>query len=291
MTDVPMIPSAEHSPTIQRLEAIKHVTQKGVDYWFAREIAEVLGYADWRNFRNVIDRAAEACTGSGATVAHHFVETTKEVELGSGAVKNDVEDFYLSRLACYLIAMNGQPSKPEVAAAQAYFAVQARRMEQEDQRAKDEKRLEAREKAKVAVKRVSGIAKTAGVRNHMQAVFHDQRWQGLYERSAAEVKIAKGLAPDDNLFDRAGPLELSAHEFQMNLAAEAIAKEGIKSEAATIRRNLQVAKDVRGVMKKSGATMIEKIPLEHDTIKDVEKRLNPAAPKKVGIRKPKTTKP
>ena len=230
-----------------------------------------------------------SCESNGISQDKHFVLIHKKVELGSGAMRDDVVDYYLSRPACYLVAMNGDPSKPEVADAQAYFAVQTRRMELEDQRSKDEKRLEAREKVTSAVKRVSGVAKNAGVRSKMQPVFQDQRWLGLYEKSAAEVKKAKWLGPDDNLFDRAGPLELSAHEFQMNLAAEVISKEGIKSESAAIARNLSVAKDVRGVMKKSGSKMLEDLPLEKDLIKDVKKRLKPSESKKLTRRKPKTT--
>jgi DNA-damage-inducible protein D len=264
-----------HVPTMQRLEAIMQISPTGTEYWLARDIGPVLGYPTWREFFNVIERAMAACEGNGISAAKHFVLTHKKVELGGGAMRNDVVDYFLSRPACYLVAMNGDPSKPEVAAAQAYFAVQTRRMEEEDQRARDEKRLDVREKTSVAMKRVSGVAKSAGVRNQMQAVFHDQRWQGMYEKSAAEVKKAKGLGPDDNLFDRAGPLELSAHEFQMNLAAEVIAKEGIKGEQTAIRRNLDVAKDVRGVMKKAGSPMLESLPLEKDTISDVKKRLKP----------------
>lgn len=292
MADEQHFLAAPHTPTMDRLDALRRTSPSGIDYWMAREVGPVLGYPTWREFHNgVLERAMAACEGNGITAEKHFVLTHNKVELGSGAMRDDVVDYFLSRPACYLVAMNGDPNKPEVAAAQAYFAVQTRRMEQEDQKTKDEKRLEAREKVAAAVKRVSGVAQKAGVRSKMQGIFHDQRWIGLYAKSAAEVKVAKGLGPDANLFDRAGPLELSANEFQMNLAAEVIAKEGIKSESAAIARNLAVAKDVRGVMTKAGSPMLESLPLEKDTIKDVKKRLTPPLPKKISERKPKKTKP
>jgi DNA-damage-inducible protein D len=183
----------------------------GVSYWLAREIAPALGYPVWAKFTPVIERAMAACAGVQIDPDKHFVRTGKLMEVGGGAQLTG-EDYFLSRPAASLTAMNGDPSKPEIAGAQAYFTVQTRRMEVEDQKSQDMKRLEAREKVTAAVKRVSGVAKAAGVRNDMQGVFHDQRWLGLYGKSAADVKVEKGLKPKDNLFDRAGPIGLSRGE-------------------------------------------------------------------------------
>jgi len=194
--------------TMEKLEALRRKTQSGRDYWHAREIGPVLGYPTWREFESVIVRAIAAATGVELDPAKHFVPTLKMLEVGGGGMREG-DDYFLSRPAAYLIAMNGDPSKPEIAAAQAYFTIQTRRMELEDQKVRDEKRLEAREKVTAAVKRVSGVAKAAGVRSEKQGIFHDQRWLGLYGKSAADVKRDKGLKPDDNLFDRAGPLVVS----------------------------------------------------------------------------------
>jgi DNA-damage-inducible protein D len=272
---------------MEKLDNLRRTTPSGRDYWHARDVGPVLGYPTWREFENVISRAVAAAIGVELDPAKHFVATHKMMEVGGGGVREG-DDYFLSRPAAYLIAMNGDPSKPEVAAAQAYFTIQTRRMELEDQRLRDEKRLEAREKVAAAVKRVSGVAKSAGVRNDKQGIFHDQRWLGLYGKSAADVKVDKGLKPDDNLFDRAGPLELSANEFQMNLAAEVISREGIKSEIGAINRNLTVAKDVRRVMEKAGSVTPEKLALEPEPISTVKKRL--AAPKSAA-KKPKIPKP
>jgi DNA-damage-inducible protein D len=209
------------------------------------------------------------------------------VELGSGA-KRQVEDYFLSRAACYLIAMNGEPSKPEIAAAQAYFTVQTRRMELTDQANKqltnDEKRIQLRAKVASSVRRVSGVAKDAGVQR--QGLFHDARYRGLYGGlGTRDVKRRKKLAEKDNPFDRFGALELSAHEFQMNLAADVIAKEGIRTEEHAIRRNRGIGEHVRETIKKSGGTMPEDLPLE-EPIQTVKKRLR--SQKKLGIQDPST---
>jgi len=152
---------------MQRLEALKHVTATGKEYWLAREIYSALGYT-WEGFDGVITRAMDACSGVGITPENHFRHTSTMVVLGSSAKRN-VVNYFLSRAACYLIAINGDPSKPEVAAAQAYFAVQTRRMEIRDQQelvlTEDQRRLELRSRVKTSFRRVSAAAKEAGVRN------------------------------------------------------------------------------------------------------------------------------
>jgi DNA-damage-inducible protein D len=162
----------EYQSTMQRLEEVKRLTESGKDYWHAREIHAILGYPTWREFEGVIDRAKTACAKAKLPVANHFVVTHNMMEVGKGA-QRDVPDYFLSRAACYFIAMNGQPSKPEIAAAQAYFAIQTRRMEIGDQRAADQQRLDMRDKVTKSFKLVSGVAQDAGVGSRAQAFFHD----------------------------------------------------------------------------------------------------------------------
>lgn len=264
--------SPRYRHTMERLEAAKRTSSDGSDYWLAREVSPILGYPVWGKFEAVVDRAAAAFENNGIEPSHQIVQTGKVMGVGKGG-RFKGKDYFLSRPACYLIAMNGDPRKPEIAAAQAYFAVQTRLREVQEQKSDDERRLELREKVAKSFKTVSGIAKDAGVRNQMQAIFHNARYQGLYEMSARQVKARKGLGDNDNLFDRAGPLELSANEFQMNLAADVIQNEDIRGEQQVIDKNRALATDVRQVMKDSGATMPENLPLE-EPIKDVKKRVN-----------------
>jgi DNA-damage-inducible protein D len=272
MSEVTQFANApEYKSTMEKLKAAGRVTPAGRDYWLAREIAPILGYQTWERFDDAITRAMSTCAGIGINAHDHFHSTAKKVKLGSGA-QREVADYFLSRSACYLVAMNGDPTKPEIAAAQAYFTVQTRRMEIRDETSEDERRLELREKISASFKKVSGVAKDAGVRNSSQASFHDARYQGLYDRPYRDVLAKKGLTPNDRLFDRAGALELSANDFQMNLAADVIAREGIKREGLAITRNRQVGKRVREVIADAGGTMPEDLPLA-PPITEVKKRL------------------
>lgn len=267
--DLPADP--KYHDTMTRLENLRRVSGSGSEYWFAREIQPILGYSDWRNFNGAMDKAQASMLSNEIVPSHHIVETTRMMEVGKGAMR-EVRDFFLSRAACYLIAMNGDPSKPEIAAAQAYFAVQTRAREIESGAVEDEKRLELREKVKESFKAVSGAAKQAGVTNAKQPVFHDARYKGLYGMSARNVKSSKGLKPKDNPFDHMGALELSANDFQMNLAAETIDKEEIRGEGRAIRKNEEVARKVRQTMIDSGSRPPEELPLAKP-IGNVKKRL------------------
>lgn len=282
MAEVPDLQeNPQYRATMDRLEKIKHVSPTGVDYWLARDLLEPLGYVRWENFLEAVRRAMSTFEGTGSTPANHFRETTKMVKLGSGGERK-VPDYFLSRTACYLITMNGDPTKPEIAAAQAYFAVQARRMELRDKAdanlAYDRRRLELRGRVTESAKRVSKVAQDAGVRNKSQGIFHDARYRGLYGLPLKQVKAKKGLSDADNLMDRAGPMELSANDFQMNLAADVIAREGVKGEVAAIQRNQDVGGRVRKVIEDSHGTLPEDLPVE-PPIKEIAARLRKALPK------------
>jgi DNA-damage-inducible protein D len=119
--------------------------QDGVEFWLARELQELLGYTDWRNFVNAVDKAKESCKTMKETVLDHFVDVNKMVKIGSGAERKQ-EDIMLTRYACYLIAQNGDPKKEQIAFAQSYFAIQTRKQELLEERIRLNERLYAREK-------------------------------------------------------------------------------------------------------------------------------------------------
>ena len=272
-------PSYQH--TMQRLETLKRTNSQGDDFWIGRDIFPVLGYATWDSFTSVIQRAEASILSTGGEPSHHIRHTTKLVRVGSGA-KRRVGETFLSRGACYLIAMNGDPTKPEVAGAQHYFAIQARNAELAQQETADQKRLNLRDRVSTAFKRVSAVAEDHGVRRF--PFFHNARFLGLYGKSRKEVDESKGVADGELLFDRAGALELSAHEFQMHLAATKIVNEAISGEERCIDANLKVAKEVRKTMLAQAGVKLEDVPLEREHIASVRKRLDPK-PKQIGGRK------
>src|SRR3990172_9094638 len=141
----------EITPLQSTLDSLKRTANNGIEYWMARDILRPLGYLTWESFSNVIERAQKACESAGVNPNNHFRDATKKVEIGSGA-SAERADCYLSRYACYLIAMNGDPRKTEIGIAQTYFAVQTRRQEISDENSALEKRVELRERVSVAVK-------------------------------------------------------------------------------------------------------------------------------------------
>ena len=130
----------------QSFESLKQANQHGAEFWSARDLQPLLGYTQWRRFEGAIQKAITSCEQSGNESAHHFASAGKMVQVGSGS-QREVPDFQLSRFACYLIAQNGDPRKPEIALAQKYFAIQTRRQELSDQQAADLERLELRKQA------------------------------------------------------------------------------------------------------------------------------------------------
>lgn len=128
----------------------------GGEYWLARDLQELLGYAKWENFAKVIEKAKTSCKASGFEPSDHFLDVRKMVELGSGA-NREIDDIALTRYACYLIAQNGDPAKEAIAFAQTYFAVQTRKQELIEQRLVEVERLSARKKLTISEKELSGI--------------------------------------------------------------------------------------------------------------------------------------
>lgn len=180
----------------QTFESIKHVNEYGEEYWLARELQSVLEYARWENFSNAIERAQKACTNTGFDVDDHFREVTKMVPLGSGA-EREIEDVMLSRYACYLVVMNGDPNKEVIAVGQTYFAVKTRQQELIDnyeQLSEEQKRLAIRNEMIAHNKSLAEAAQMAGIEDPRDyAIFQNKGYQGLYGGlGAKEIHARKG---------------------------------------------------------------------------------------------------
>ena len=178
-------------------EDLKQANEHDAEYWSARDLQPLLGYSQWRRFEDAIQRAQTSCEQSGNAPAYHFADAGKMVGLGSGS-QREVADYQLSRFACYLIAQNGDPRKPEIAQAQKYFAIQTRRQELSEQLAADLERLELRKQTSEEFKALSGAAQQAGVQSRMFGIFHDAGYKGLYGGLGNEAIKARRASPPRN---------------------------------------------------------------------------------------------
>ncbi len=226
--------------TQKSFEELKKINQYGAEYWSARDLQPLLGYNHWRSFENSITKAIVSCEKSGNEPDYHFVRAHKMIALGKGGERK-VPDYHLSRFACYLIAQNGDPRKPEIANAQKYFAVQTRRQEISDVLAADMERLEIRKQASEEFRALSGAARSAGVQNKMFGVFHDAGYKGLYDGKGVEdIKKFKGIDRRENLMDRMNTTELAANQFRMTQAREKLQKENISGQQQAIKTHKKV---------------------------------------------------
>jgi DNA-damage-inducible protein D len=259
-------------------ETLRQTNEHGAEYWSARDLQTLLGYSQWRRFEDAIKRAMQSCEQSGNSKGNHFAGAGKMVAVGSGSVRKG-ENYHLSRFACYLIAQNGDPRKPEIANAQKYFAIQTRRQELSDQLAADRERIELRKQASEEFKNLSGAAASSGVRSKMFGVFHDAGYKGLYGGLGRDAIKAKKAVPNkDNMLDRMNASELAANQFRMTQTRDKLARENIRNELRAIDAHHQVGKEVREAILRIGGDLPETIPAaEH--IKAVEKRIKEAPPK------------
>ncbi len=264
-------------PNQPSFESLKKINQHGIEYWSARDLQPCLGYSEWRKFENTVKKAAESCNQSGNAAGNHFVGADKMVKIGS-QTERKVADWNLSRFACYLIAQNGDPRKPEIAEAQKYFAIQTRRQELTDEMASDLERLDLRKQASIEFKALSGAAREAGVQNKMFGIFHDAGYKGLYGGYGVDaIKAKKGIAPKEQLMDRMDTTELAANQFRMTQTRDKLKRDNIRNQRDAIETHEAVGKEVRAAIAKIGGTLPENIP-PAEPIKNVEKRLRKAKP-------------
>jgi DNA-damage-inducible protein D len=254
--------STTTTPQTPDFDSIKQISPYGVEYWSARDLSKLLGYSYWRNFEVAIKRAITSCEQVGQNPADHFVGADKMVTLGSGS-KRVVADFVLSRFGCYLIGQNGDPRKPEIAAAQAYFATATREHEIQQLQAEQEKRLRLREQVSENNKALAEAAHNAGVLSPNFGVFQEAGYQGLYGGlGVADLKERKGIGPKEDILDRMGRQELAANDFRITQTEAKLRKEQVIGQTNAIKAHRQVGEEIREVIKRIGGDMPEELPAE-----------------------------
>lgn len=252
------------------LDARMRVTSKGFPYWYGRDVMNILGYADWANFLHVVSKAKASCDNSGKFSSNHFLEITEMVSIGSGA-RRKRENLVLSRYACYLVAMNGDTSKPEVSTAQTYFAEQTRRQEIEQALTDQQRRLLIRDRVKDANKKLFGAAKAAGVKRY--GIFYDAGLKGLYGGLGRDdIKRVKGISEDDDLLDCIDREELAANEFRITQTEAKLKRDRIRGEEHATRTHFTVGTRVRKAIEEIKGTMPEKLPAAPSIKKLAEKQ-------------------
>lgn len=258
----------------ETFERIKHYTDTGEEFWFARELQEVLEYTEWRNFSAVIDKAKVACKNSGIDPDGDFVDVNKIVE--AGASHKDIGDIVLSRYACYLIVQNGDPRKEVIAVGQTYFAVKTRQqelVENYDQLTEEQKRLAIRNEMITHNKSLAEAAQMAGVDDPRDyAIFQNKGYQGLYGGlGVKEIHERKGLKKSQKILDHMGSTELAANLFRATQTDDKLRREKIKGKAAANQTHFDVGKKVRQTIKELGGTMPENLPTPEKSIKQIER--------------------
>ena len=256
-------------------EEIKHINEDGQEYWLARELQPFLEYSQWRYLKEAILRAYISCQNSGNDPDDHFAEVRKMVPIGSGA-EREIEDYQLSRYACYLIVMNGDPRKEIIALGQTYFAVKTRQqelIEDYEQLSEDQKRLAIRSEMIEHNKSLAEAAKSAGVIEPRDyAIFQNKGYQGLYGGlGMREIQARKGLKKNQKILDHMGSTELAANLFRATQTDEKLRRENIRGKEEANRTHYEVGKKVRQTIKELGGTMPEDLPTPDKSIQQIER--------------------
>ena len=242
-----------------------------VEIWFARDLQTVLGYSRWENFQTAIKRAVESCNSQGINIDDHFREVTKMVTLGSGATR-EVQDYMLTRYACYLIAQNGDPRKEQVAFAQSYFAVQTRKAELIEERLKHLSRLETRDKLRASEKQLSQNIYERGVDDKGFGRIRSKGDAVLFGGHTTEdMKRRLGVKDNRPLADFLPTLTIAAKNLATEMTNYNVENKDLYGERAITAEHMQNNKSVRKMLGDRGIKPEELPPAED--IKKLERRV------------------
>ncbi|MEM1134198.1 MAG: DNA damage-inducible protein D [Bacteroidota bacterium] len=253
-----------------RFEGIKTLYEE-IEVWLARDLQQLLGYTEWRNFTKVIERAMETCVNSGEELGDHFVELNKMVEIGSGATRI-VKDFMLTRFACYIVAQNGDPKKEPIAFAQSYFALKTRKQELVEERLKLDERIRAREKL---VDTENKLSKNIYERGIDQIGFGRIRSKGdsvlFGGNSTKQMKEKLDVPKNRPLADFLPTITIKAKDFAAEITNFNVESQNLYGEQQITKEHVKNNKDVRSLLEKRGIKP-ENLPAEED-IKKIQRRV------------------
>ena len=254
-------------------EDIKHIDETGNEYWLARELMAVLEYKEWRKFNKVIQKAIIACNGSDYNLLDHFVFKDKMINIAKGAQRK-IEDYKLSRYACYLTVQNCNPRIKIIALAQTYFAIQTRKQELSEKEynelSEDEKRLYRRNQARKGNYNLNQTAVKSGVKD--LARFHNAGYKGLYNgETADDIFKRKKLRYREDILDNMGSEELADNIFRIAQTDAKLKRDKVDNEYTANSVHYEVGREVRDSIKRLGGTMQENLSTPNRSLKELEK--------------------
>ena len=254
-------------------EDIRHIDEFGYEFWYARELKEVLKYKEWRKFESVISKAKTSCKASNYNVLEHFVDADKMINVANGGQRK-IDDYKLSRYACYLIVQNGDSRKKEIALGQTYFAIQTRKQEILEkgytELSEDEKRIYKRRQAKSGNYNLNQAAVNAGVKD--LARFHNAGYKGLYNgETADDIFKRKELRYREDILDNMCSEELVDNLFRIVQTEAKLKRDNVDNEYTANSVHYEVGKEVRDSIKRLGGTMPEDLPTPSKSLKELEK--------------------
>ena len=261
-------------------ESIKQIDDDGNEYWYARDLQEILEYSEWRNFSKIIEKAKSACETSGHAVQSEFVDVNKLVDVGAN-LQRSIQDIVLSRYACYLIAMNGNPRKEVIALAQTYFAVKTHEQEQLELQKEDSLRLQIRQDIKEHNISLAEAANQAGIKEPKDyAIFQNEGYKGLYGGlGVKQIHAKKGLKKSQKILDHMVSTELAANLLRSTQTDEKLPPEGIKAKENANKIHHDVGAKVRQTIKELGGTMPEDLETPTKSIQQIRKESKKALSK------------